>query len=79
MKVKNLEMLGRHWEAWYTVIRFVSISAKFGICTGVGLNGTPVEAKIRIYRMYFFYKCENDMSVIGNVYWIDLSPINYVN
>ncbi len=29
--------------------------------------------------MYFFYKCENDMRVIGNVYWIDLSSINYVN
>ncbi len=32
-----------------TVIRFVSISAKFGICTIVGLNWTLVEAKIRIW------------------------------
>jgi hypothetical protein len=29
----------------YTVIRFVSVYAKFGICPGVGLNGTLVEAK----------------------------------
>ncbi len=33
----------------YTVIRFVSISAKFGSCTVVGLNGTLVEAKIRTW------------------------------
>jgi hypothetical protein len=32
----------------YAVISFVSLSAKFGICTVVGLNGTLVEAKIRI-------------------------------
>ncbi len=32
------------WSAC-TVIRFVSTSAKFGICTVVGLNGTLVEAK----------------------------------
>ncbi len=31
----------------YTAIRFVSSSAKFGICTAVGLNGTLVEDKIR--------------------------------
>jgi hypothetical protein len=30
-----------------TVIRFVSISAKFGKCAVVGLSGTLVEAKIR--------------------------------
>ncbi len=30
----------------YTVIRFVSQSAKFSICTVVGLNGTLVETKI---------------------------------
>jgi hypothetical protein len=30
-----------------TVIRFVSISVKFGICNVVGLNGTLVEAKIQ--------------------------------
>jgi hypothetical protein len=30
----------------YTVNRFVSISAKFGICTVVCLNGTLVESKI---------------------------------
>jgi hypothetical protein len=33
-----------------TVIRFVSISAKFGICTDVVLNGTLVEAKIRTVK-----------------------------
>jgi hypothetical protein len=33
----------------HTVIRFVSISAKFGICTIVGLNGTLVKAKIRTW------------------------------
>jgi hypothetical protein len=32
-----------------TVIRFVSINAKFGICTVVGLNGTLVEGKIRTW------------------------------
>jgi hypothetical protein len=31
----------------YTVIRFVSTSAKFGICNVVGLNGTLVEDKMR--------------------------------
>ncbi len=30
----------------YTVIRLVSISDKFGIFTGMGLNGTLVEANI---------------------------------
>jgi hypothetical protein len=33
----------------YTVIRFVSISAKFSKCTVVGLNGTLVQAKIRTW------------------------------
>jgi hypothetical protein len=28
----------------HTVIRFVSISAKFGICSVAGLNGALVEA-----------------------------------
>ncbi len=37
-----------HSTYWlYTVIRFFSITAKFGICTVVGLHGTFVEAKIR--------------------------------
>ncbi len=34
---------------YYTVIRFVSISAKFDICTVVGLNGRIVEAKMRTF------------------------------
>ncbi len=33
----------------YTVIRFVTISAEFGLCTMVGLNVTLVEAKMRIW------------------------------
>jgi hypothetical protein len=33
-----------------TVTRFVSISAKFGTCTFVGLNRTLVEAKIRTFK-----------------------------
>jgi hypothetical protein len=33
-----------------TVIRFVSMNAKFGICTVVGLNGTLVETKIRTLK-----------------------------
>jgi hypothetical protein len=33
----------------YTAIRFISISAKFGICTVIGLNETLVEAKIRTW------------------------------
>ncbi len=37
------------WSAC-SVIRFVSISAKFGICTVVGLNGTLVEAKKRTFK-----------------------------
>jgi hypothetical protein len=32
---------------FYTVIRLVSICAKFGIFTGMGLNGTLVKANIR--------------------------------
>ncbi len=31
----------------HTAIRFVSISAKFGVCTVVDLNGTLVKVKIR--------------------------------
>jgi hypothetical protein len=31
---------------YHTVIRFVSIRAKFGICAVVGLNGTLVDANI---------------------------------
>jgi hypothetical protein len=33
-----------------TIIRFVSISAKFGIGTVVGLNGALVDAKIRTLK-----------------------------
>ncbi len=36
----------------YTVIRFVSIKAKFGVCTiaAAGLTGTLVLPKIRIFK-----------------------------
>ncbi len=34
----------------YIVIRFVSINAKFGIFTIVGLNGTLIEAEIRTFK-----------------------------
>jgi hypothetical protein len=33
----------------FLAVRFVSISAKFGICTVVALNGTLVEAKTRAW------------------------------
>ncbi len=35
----------------YTVIRFVSISAKFGTCTVVSANGTLVEAKMCTFTL----------------------------
>jgi hypothetical protein len=45
-KVTELQtLIGR--QISHNVIRFVSISAKFCICTVVCLNGTLVEAKIR--------------------------------
>jgi hypothetical protein len=34
----------------HTVISFVCISAKFGICTVISLNGKLFEAKIRTFR-----------------------------
>jgi len=37
----------RHHSSSYTVIRFVSTRAKFGICIVVILNGTLVEDKMR--------------------------------
>jgi hypothetical protein len=41
----------------YTVIRFVSISAKFCICTVVGLNWTHCELK------YTLASAEGDLSI----------------
>jgi hypothetical protein len=41
----------------YTVIRYVSNSAKLGIFTFVGLNETLVEAKIRTKGFFSFDKC----------------------
>ncbi len=31
------------------------VSAKFGTCTVVGLNGTHVEAKMFTYKVYAYY------------------------
>ncbi len=40
---------------------FVSVSAKFGICTVVSVNGTLVEAKMRTFTLesthFIFNKC----------------------
>ncbi len=45
----------------YTVIRFVSVSAKFGTCTVVRVNGTLVEAKMCTFTLesthFIFNKC----------------------
>jgi hypothetical protein len=38
----------------YTVIRFVSISSKLGICTVLGLNGTLVENQIHTFNCLTF-------------------------
>ncbi len=35
----------------YTVIRFLGVSAKFGSCTVVSVNGTPVEAKLCTFTL----------------------------
>ncbi len=45
----------------YTVIRFLRVSAKFGTCTVVSVNGTLVEAKICTFILesthFIFNKC----------------------
>jgi hypothetical protein len=45
----------------YTVIRFVSVSAKFGTCTVVTANATLVKAKMCTFtlecRHFIFNKC----------------------
>ncbi len=50
-----------HIYAPHTVIRFVSTSAKFGIFTVVGLNGTLVEDEMRTFlgecEHFIFNKC----------------------
>ncbi len=54
------------WHRWqicrrYTVIRFVWLSAKFGTCTVVSVNGTIVEAKMCALNLesphFIFNKC----------------------
>ncbi len=44
-------------------IRFFSISAKFGICTIVGLNGTLAEAEIRTWDTQCAYFSFNKCSI----------------
>jgi hypothetical protein len=46
----NLAINETKWITMYAEIRFVSISAKFGICTVGDLNGTLVEAKICTFK-----------------------------
>ncbi len=45
----------------YTVIRFLLVSAKFGTCTVVSVNGTLVEAKMCTFTLeythFIFNKC----------------------
>ncbi len=45
----------------YTVIRFVWVSAKFGTCTVLRVNGTPVEDKLRRFMgecaLFCFNNC----------------------
>ncbi len=45
----------------YTVIRFLSVSAKFGTCTVVSVNGTQVEDKMRRFKgecaQFSFNRC----------------------
>ncbi len=38
-------------KSCYTVIRFLWVSAKFGTCTVVSANGTPVEAKLCTFTL----------------------------
>ncbi len=57
VQVGCLVLVSFHWKymprselyAMHNVIRSVSISAKFGICSVVGLNGTLVEGKIHTW------------------------------
>jgi hypothetical protein len=48
-------------EGYYTVIRFVCVSAKFGTCTVVSVNGTLVESKLCTCTLesthFIFNKC----------------------
>ncbi len=45
----------------YTVIRFLWVSAKFGTCTVVSVNGTQVEDKMRTFNgqceQFIFNRC----------------------
>ncbi len=45
----------------YTVIRFLRVSAKFGSCTVVSVNGTRVEDKMRRFKgkcaQFSFNRC----------------------
>jgi hypothetical protein len=51
----------KSYAAPYTVIRFVCVSAKFGTCTVVSVNGTLVEDKMFTFTLesthFIFNKC----------------------
>ncbi len=57
-------------EVTHTVICFVSIGAKFGICTIVGINGTLVEATIRTP------KCPMQVRILATVQMTILAQID---
>ncbi len=48
--VNVLQFHPRLYPFFHSVIRFVSISVKFSICTVVGKNGTFVEDKMRTFQ-----------------------------
>jgi hypothetical protein len=55
-------MLAAHFcQTDYTVIRFLGVSAKFGPCTVVSVNGILVEAKMCTFTLesthFIFNKC----------------------
>ncbi len=54
-----LQIFGGGWyvealvQQIYTVIRFLRVSAKFGTCTVVSVNGTLVEAKLCTFTLEY--------------------------
>jgi hypothetical protein len=60
-KGENFKSPRGKYEKLRTVIRFLWVSAKFGTCTVVSVNGTPVEDKICTFTLesthFFFNLC----------------------
>jgi hypothetical protein len=60
-RVQALLARQRFFATVHTVIRFVWVNAKFGICTVVSINGTFVEDEMRRfegeYALFIFNKC----------------------